>query len=137
MSQLVGLRCTRCNERIKTVQDGTLCSACGSPVHPHCMSPGGVGCGACGTSPDVAAAYRESAQDEAEARNRTLRAYHSAWGFVYVCGGLGLIALGVVSIVAAVKGTGDWVVIWYGAVFVGAGLLVRGFNHFLVGRRRL
>jgi hypothetical protein len=61
--QLVGQRCTLCQQRISTDLDGRFCRACGCPVHTDCVpaagaTPGGDGCPSCHTP---AAVLRELA----------------------------------------------------------------------------
>src|SRR5258708_5052931 len=53
MAQLVGKNCTRCKNRIGTVEDSRFCGGCGSPVHNDCMTGGTLVdpqiCGPCGS----------------------------------------------------------------------------------------
>lgn len=131
MSQLVGQECTRCAERIKTVHDGTLCTACGCPIHVKCMTPRGSGCGACGTDVEVAAAYRKNAAARNEARDRELRSHHRGWGLAYILCGIGLIAAAVA--VLAFSAFRVRVAMW-GAAFAGLALIGRGVSRLVRGR---
>jgi hypothetical protein len=39
MTQLVGLRCVRCEREIWSDSEGCFCLACGTPSHHHCSDP--------------------------------------------------------------------------------------------------
>ncbi len=39
MTQLVGLRCVRCQREIWSDSEGRFCLACGTPSHHHCSDP--------------------------------------------------------------------------------------------------
>lgn len=133
MSQLVGLKCTRCDERIKSIHDGTVCSACGCPVHKRCMRPGGTGCGACGTPSDAARAYRREADQRAERREHELRSHRRAQGVLLIVVGVLLIA---VAVLASLVSLGGWRIACYGAGFAGLALAFRGVRQLVTGRRR-
>ena len=140
MMQLIGLDCVLCSERISSVLDGKFCSTCGCPVHSRCAkadaSRSGV-CAACGADEASIAAHRQRSQEEAAARVHQLRGYHLAWGFLYLGGGILLLAAGiVVTVVGSIQAVSDerGFVLWYGAIFVGAGLILRGLVHCRAAR---
>ena len=41
MPQLVGTRRVLCGKRVDSILEGKFCGGCRSPVHHHCMKPGG------------------------------------------------------------------------------------------------
>ena len=141
MMQLVGLDCVLCSETISSVLDGKFCSTCGCPVHSRCTKPSANrsgACAACGADAASIASHRERSQEEAATEVRQLRAYHWTWGLMYLGGGVVLLAAGIMTVVGSVKAVSEGrgvIVLWYGAIFVGGGLILRGLVHFRAARR--
>jgi len=122
MSQLVGLPCAVCNERIGTVAEGRFCATCGSPVHTRCATPwkrGAASCGTCGAAAELAATHRQQSQEEDEAVRRAFRVHRLTWGILSAVGGLACLLAGFVVFLANM---------FYGSLVIafGAGAMVRG-----------
>ena len=73
MSQVVGLPCSVCGNRIGSILNGCFCDACHNPIHESCRTPPAhlsfSACTACGT--DLSTASRQAEGREAE-RQRQL-----------------------------------------------------------------
>jgi len=132
MPQLVGLECAICNERVASMLDGEFCATCGNPVHKRCATPRVAksgACAVCGADAIAGAAHRQRSQQEATEHTRHVRRYHVVWALVCLGVGLALLAVGLASLVWAVVSEGKTVVIWTGAIIVGAALMARGLAH--------
>ena len=135
MTQLTGLTCALCNERIASVLDGEFCSTCGCPIHSRCAMPGTTrsgACTACGADAAAAAAHQQRSEEEAAAQARGLRSHHVTWGTLLLGLGIPLLAIGVASVVMSISALSEerGFILWYGAILVGAGLTLRGLAHF-------
>ncbi|MHC4938506.1 MAG: hypothetical protein ACYTHK_06020 [Planctomycetota bacterium] len=142
--QVVGQPCALCRQRISSILDGRFCPSCGSPVHNACAISGGAGverCAVCGVALHLAAEYRQRAREEEGEQVAAIRQHHLFWGIGSILVGLLLLGLGVATVLDSIAAVdeGRSSILWWGAILVGLGMLVKGGALILaamVARRR-